>query len=54
MLNVTRTRIAFVALILGGSTQALPLSALFITVAVSALIPWKKLFGLRRTLRKKN
>jgi membrane protein CcdC involved in cytochrome C biogenesis len=54
MLGITRTRIAFVALILSASTQTLPLSALFIIVALSALIPWKELFSLRHTLRKKN
>ena len=54
MLGITRTKIAFVALILSASTQTLSLSALFIIVALSALIPWKELFSLRRTLRKKN
>lgn len=54
MLGITRTKIAFVALILSASTQTLPLSALFLLVALSALIPWKELFSLRRTLRKKN
>ena len=54
MLGITRTKIAFVALIFSASTQTLPLSALFIITALSALIPWKELFSLRRTLRKKN
>ena len=54
MLGITRTKIAFVALIFSASTQTLSLSVLFLLIALSALIPWKELFSLRRTLRKKN
>jgi membrane protein CcdC involved in cytochrome C biogenesis len=54
MLGITRTKIAFVALILSTSTQTLPISALFLIVALSSLIPWKKLFSLLRALRKKS
>lgn len=54
MLGMTRTKLAFVALILSASTQALPLSTLFIIVALFALIPWKSLSTMIDTQQSKN
>ena len=49
-----RTILAFIAFVLSVSSNALPLSALFLVLAFLTLIQWKELFASIRILRKKN